>query len=205
MPLPGVTTPRKAGGRPKNLVPLILDQLDREWSELRLDWAAEAGDPRNTDEAGLLSYFHGCMRPLVQLIGGNPYVLTFSPAYVAAERFPRLCAYLGSLQGAAPEQVRAARELNLRGLRAAWPAYRDLNQPEIPNGSGELLLEVPPYAWAALETGWAGAEDEVYQERMLPTFAVQASADFHLAALATLFLNRQLRRKLSDLTPQEEA
>lgn len=205
MPLPGVVTPRKAGSRPKNQVPLILDQLDREWSELRLDWAAEASDPRNTDEAGLLSYFHSCMRPLIQLIGGNPYALTFSPAYVAAERFPRLCAYLGSLQNDEPEKVAAAREFNLQKLREHWPAYRDLNQPEIPNGSGELLLEVPPYAWAALETGWVGADDEVHRERMLPTFAVQVSADFHLTALATLFLNRQLRRKLSDLTPREEA
>lgn len=180
----------------------LLDQMDREWTELRLDWGAEASDPRNTDEAGLLSYFHSCMRPLVQLINGNPYTLIFPQGYIEAERFPKLCAYLTSLQDAEPEKVAAARELNLRGLRAAWPAYRDLNQPEIPNGSGDLLLEVPPYNWAGLESGWNGENDDPYRERMLPTFAVKASADFHLAALAVLFLNRQLRRKLTDLTPQ---
>ncbi|WP_288482440.1 hypothetical protein [uncultured Deinococcus sp.] len=181
----------------------LLDQLDREWAELRLDWGAEATDPRNTDEAGLLAYFHTCLRPALHWVHGDPYTVVFPDEY-QAERLAGLCRYLGILQTAELPQVQAARERNLAGLRAAWPSYRDLAIPKLSEDGTSLLdAEVLPFTWDAIETLWQGPNwigDG--KAEFLPQFHSKASADFHLAALAVLFLNRQLRRKLTDLTPQ---
>lgn len=196
MPLTG--TSKKTGAAtaaaPTIRLKDLLDQLDSEWAQLRQEEHTE-------DEAGLLAYFHCCLRPLVQQIGGDPYSFTYPQEYADTERLPKLCAYLRGLQQAKPEVVQAARERNLAGLRAVWPAYRDLIQPDIPNGKSALDLEVLPFGWEALETGWGGEDDDPNRINFLPTFSTKASADFHLAALALLYLNRQLRLPLSDLSP----
>lgn len=181
----------------------LLDQLDREWGELRLDWGAEATDPRNTDEAGLLAYFHTCLRPALHWVNGDPYTVQFPDEY-QGQRLAKMCGYLREQLTVSPEAAQAARELNLRALREKWGPYRDLAIPEgLPNGTSALEAEVLPFTWAAMDTLWQGPNwmgDGPAQ--FLPQFHSKASADFHLAALATLFLNRQLRRKLTDLTPQ---
>ena len=180
----------------------LLDQLDREWTDLRLNWAADAADPRNTDEAGLLAYFHTCLRPALHWVNGDPYTVVFPDEY-QSERLAKLCGYLREKLSAPLEDVQAARELNLRALHEKWPAYRDLAIPELAEDGSLLDAEVLPFTWEAIETLWQGPNwigDGPAQ--FLPQFHSKASADFHLAALATLFLNRQLRRKLTDLTPQ---
>lgn len=203
MALSGTKAPSKTGSKTKKLLPLILDQLDREWTELRLDWGAEATDPRNTDEAGLLAYFHTCLRPALHWVHGDPYTVVFPDEY-QGERLAKLCGYLREKLSASMEEIQAARELNLRALREKWGPYRDLAIPEgLPDGTSALEAEVLPFTWAAIETLWQGPNwigDGPAQ--FLPDFRYKASADFHLAALAVLFLNRQLRRKLTDLTPQ---
>ncbi|EYB67041.1 hypothetical protein DEIPH_ctg052orf0038 [Deinococcus phoenicis] len=187
--------PKSAASR--NNLALILDQLDSEWATLKQD------DPTiHGEDAGLLAYYHSCVRPALHWVAGDPYTFAFPESY-QRERLAKLCGYLKSLQGADAQQVKAARERNLAGLRAVWPAYRELNPDDVPNGLSPMELECPPFTWAAIETGWNGDGPDDYRINFLPAFATKESADFHLAALAVLFLNRQLRYALTDLYPHQ--
>ncbi|MDV6376228.1 hypothetical protein [Deinococcus arenicola] len=177
-------------------VGLILDQLDSEWATLKQD-----SEELHGEEAGLLAYFHTVLRCMLPLVG-DPYAATFPDAYAATERLPKLCAYLVTLKDTEGQPLKEARERNVAALRACWPAYQELSNPEgrFP-ATHTQPPDVLPFTWAAIESGWVGEDDDLNRTKMLPTFATQASADFHLAALAVLFLNRQLRYYLTDLQP----
>lgn len=196
MPLTGSAKPAKAAPSGHKLIQSILDQLDSEWATLKHDDPALHGD-----EAGLLAYYHTCLRSLLPLVG-DPYTATFPQGYIEAERLPKLCAYLTGLKDADPALVKQARERTLAGLRDCWPAYARLT---LPDGVWPATYTQPddvlPFSWAAIESGWNGEDDDPHRTQMLPTFATQASADFHLASLAVLYLNRQLRLYLTDLQP----
>lgn len=201
MPLTG-TSKSTAPAKPTRRLDLqlILDQLDSEWATLKQDNPSLHGD-----DAGLLAYFHSCMRPALYWIAGDPYTFAFPEGY-QSERLARLCDYLKGLQGAELETVKKARETNLGILRRSWPAYRDLAAPEmLENGQSALDLEVLPFTWEAIERMWSGdnwvGEGEKARTLFLPAFACKASADFHLAGLAVLFLNLQCRFGLTDLYP----
>ncbi|SMB93362.1 hypothetical protein [Deinococcus hopiensis] len=202
--MPGLTGTSAKRPAAKPLAPAIrlkdlLDQLDTEFEQLKRQ-------ERELDEQLLWVYFQSCVRPALHWVNGDPYTFEFPAAY-QVERLAKLCGYLKSLQGAEAEKVLAAREVNLKGLLTAWPAYRDLAIPDhIPNGTSIAEQEVLPFSWEAIETLWDGenwtGEGEKARGLFLPQFGTKASADFHLAGLAVLFLNRQLRLPLSDLTPQ---
>lgn len=202
MPLTG-TTKAKAAAKAAPTIRLrdLLDQLDSEWATLKQDSPQLHGD-----DAGLLAYYHTCTRCALHWINGDPYSFQFPEGYLG-ERLAKLCAYLKSLQGAEQQQVKEARERTLAGLRQAWPAYRELADPkgDYPHEHYCALDdEVLPFTWEAIETLWPGenwrAEDGADARALfLPQFATQASADFHLAALAVLFLNRQCKYMLTDL------
>lgn len=195
MPLTGTAKPPRAvpgPARGRAFLSALLEQLDGEWLTLRQDTAI---DP---DEAALLAYYHVCVRVLLQQVG-DPYHTAFPPAYAATERVPKLCAYLIRVAALEGSPLKVERERNLTALRTAWPAYRDLVHPDIPNGVSPLELEVLPFSWAAIESGWSSEDDDPDRTTFLPTFSSRATADFHLAGLATLLLNRQLRYYLTDL------
>lgn len=196
MPLTGTNT-KKAAAAPTIRLKDLLDQLDSEWSTLKQDSPEQHGQ----DEAALLAYYHACVRPALHWVNGDPYTFDFPESY-QPERLAKLCGYLKTLQAADPEQVKAARERNLAGLRAVWPSYAALIGPEkYPDDYCLIEVEVPPFSWAAIETAWNGDGPDDYRTNFLPTFATRESADFRLAALAVLFLNRQLRYALTDLYP----
>ena len=174
---------------------LMLDQLDSEWATLKQDQALPA------DEAGLLAYFHTAVRCLLPLVG-DPYTATFPDGYVASERLPKLCAYLISLQDTEGQPLKEARERMVASLRTSWPAYQLLTCPDGPFPSTHTQTsDVLPFTWDAIESGWNGEDDDPHRTKMLPAFATPVSADFHLAALAVLMLNRQCRYYLTDLQP----
>lgn len=202
MPLTGSAKPTTAPVRGRKLLTSILDQLDSEWATLKQDSVEMHGE----DEAGLLAYYHCCTRVSLHWIDGDPYTFQFPPAY-QPERLAKLCAYLTGLQDADPALVKQARERTLTGLRAAWPGYRDLAYPDMPPRwpHGTTDWECPPFSWEAIETLWDGdnwtGEGEKARTLFLPQFRYQETADFHLASLAVLYLNRQLRLYLTDLQP----
>lgn len=179
-------------------IQLMLDQLDSEWQTLKQD-----SEELHGEGAGLLAYFHTVVRCLLPLVG-DPYAATFPDGYAASERLPKLCAYLLSLKDSEGEPVKAARERMVASLHASWPAYRELTCPEgqFP-ATHTQTPDVLPFSWDAIESGWNGEDDDPHRTRMLPAFATQASADFHLASLAVLFLNRQCRYYLTDLKPHQ--
>ena len=57
------------------------------------------------------------------------------------------------------------------------------------------------YTWDGLDTLWQTEDSAVNDQQIyyLPQFHCRASEDFHLVALAVLFLNRACKRRLSDL------
>lgn len=195
------TAPKSAAPSRNNLA-LILDQLDSEWATLKQD-SVELHGPY---EAGLLAYYHCALRVGIYWVNGDPYRFEFPEEY-QQERLAKLCSYLASLQAAAPEEVKAARERNLTGLRACWPAYANLAYPDMPADwpHGVSNWEILPFSWDAIETLWSGdnwtGEGERARTLFLPAFRYRESADFHLASLAVLYLNRQLRYALTDLYP----
>lgn len=205
MPLTGTKKAAPTTGKPKpnrNLVKTILDQLDTEWTTLKQDDPAIHGD-----EAGLLAYFHVCVRCLLQQVG-DPYTAQFPAGYIATERLPKLCAHLIRCQELEGEPLKIARETVITALRASWPAYRDLAIPDAhetdPWGSVSAYeLKCLPFTWEAIEKNWTGEDDDPNRTKFLPTFSTQASADFHLTALAVLYLNRQCRYYLTDLKPHQ--
>lgn len=183
---------QKAGSRAE--LAAILDQLDSEWQTLKQDDPASFGE-----DSGLLAYYHTVLRPALHWIDGDPYHWQ-PPAEYAGERLSKMCRWLSGLQEAEREQVKQARELMLANLRHCWPAYRDLDTGPIPDGKSPMDMEVLPFTWEGIETlwhgeNWTGDGPAVF----LPAFANKESADFHLSALALLFLNRQLRYYLTDL------
>ncbi|MFC4426275.1 hypothetical protein [Deinococcus navajonensis] len=194
MPLTGTKT--ASTPKPKRGVAYdaIIDQLDSEWASLKQDNPELHGD-----DAGLLAYFHSCTRSLLHDIR-DPYTQTWPAEYEEASRVPKLCAYLRSLQDQEGTPVKIAREQMLQGLRTSWPAYRDLNPVEIPNGTSILDQECPPFSWEALVSNWPGETAQPHTQS-LPHFSSKEVADFNLAAFALLFLNRQLRYYLTDLKP----
>ncbi|WP_181392077.1 hypothetical protein [Deinococcus irradiatisoli] len=62
-------------------------------------------------------------------------------------------------------------------------------------------VTVRGYTWDGLDTLWQteGSVIKDEQNTYLPQFHCRASEDFHLVALAVLFLNRACKRRLSDL------
>lgn len=204
MPLTGTRTPKKASTpaqvakKGRALLTEILDKLDTEWETLKQDSVEQHG----LEEAGLLAHYHSNVRGLLQDIGGDPYTLTWPAEYAQASRLPGMCQWLRGLQDQEGESVKAAREKMVAALRASWPAYRDINPIEIPNGTSLRDHEVPPYTWDALVTNWPGETEEPHIQS-LPHFSCRAVADFNLAALALLFLNRQCRYYLTDLHPHQ--
>lgn len=202
MPLTGTkkpsskTTP-KTGRR---LLTELLDQLDHEWATLKQDQPDLHGE-----DAALLAYYHACIRPALHWISGDPYTATFPEPY-HPQRLPGMCRWLKGLQDQEGQPVKAAREQMATALRTCWPAYRDLilNDDQVPDGSSLLDLEILPFTWEAIETLWQGQNWEGDEPpTFLPQFQTKASEDFHLAALAVLFLNRQCRYYLTDLKPHQ--
>lgn len=197
-------------GTPKGITRIIrvsdlLDQLDSEWSTLKQD-SVELHGP---DEAGLLAYYHCALRVGIYWVDGDPYRFQF-PAEYQEERLAKLCAYLKGLQNAELSAVKAARERSLAGLRACWPAYANLAYPDMPADWPHSVIdwEIPPFTFDAIASLWSGpnwvGEGEKARALFLPTFRYRESADFHLASLAVMYLNRQLRWSLTDLYPHPE-
>jgi hypothetical protein len=168
----------------------ILEQLADEWDAFK-------ADPQS-DFDSLLVYYHCTIQIALHWIDGDPYTCTFPAAY-QGERLAKLCEYLRGLQDAESMQVKAARERNLAALKASWPEYRDFAIGDVPIGMSVRDMETPPWHWEGLgPQQWAGYEGNE-EPRDLPTFPYKCSADFHLASLAVLYLNRQLRYALTDL------
>lgn len=191
------TAPRKPQRQPHPRARLneTLDQLDSEWQTLKQDRMELHGE----DEAGLLAYYHVCTRTALHWIDGDPYSWQ-PPAEYARQRLAGLCRWLTGLQSKEGDEIKVERERMVTALRAAWPAYRDLGTGEIPNGTSPLDLEVLPFTWEGIETLWQGQNWEGDKPAtFLPQFQSRASEDFHLAALALLILNKQLKYYLTDL------
>lgn len=189
--------PRKlpAGRNSRAELNAILDQLDSEWDTLKQDSVELHG----YEEAGLLAYYHCSLRVGLHWVDGDPYHWQ-PPAEYAGERLARMCVYLSGLKDAERDQVKAAREKMLANLRTVWPAYRDLAVPDAPDGKSPMDLEILPFTWEGIEQLWEGQNWEGDKPPVfLPAFAYKESADFHLAALSVLFLNRQLKYYLTDL------
>lgn len=179
----------------------LLTQLDHEWETLKQDDAQKYG----LDEAGLLAYYHCCLRPALYWIEGDPYTYTFPDAY-QHERLAKLCQYLRGLQHETDKTtLKKARELSLRNLRKSWPPFRDLAYPDMPaDWPGSTSdWETPLFNWEVVGVPtWDGVElPEKARALELPAFRYPESANFHLNALAVLFLNRQVRYYLTDLKP----
>ncbi|WP_019008958.1 hypothetical protein [Deinococcus aquatilis] len=174
----------------------IQDQLDTEWANLKQDSISLHGE----EESGLLAYYQCAARLGIHWVAGDPYTFQFPEAY-QGERLAKLCAYLIGLKDADPALVKQAREHNLKALRVkAWPAYRDMAVPPIPQGMSMMNVEILPFNWEGLERLWNGETHEVTGTSVfLPAFQFPETADFHLATLAVLYLNRQLRYALTDL------
>lgn len=205
MPLTGSKKQAATQAAPTIRISDLLDQLDSEWQTLKQDSVEVHG----ADEAGLLAYYHCALRVGIYWVNGDPYRFEFPEGY-QQERLAKLCAYLKTLQGADVAEVKAARERTLAGLRACWPAYANLAYPDMPADwpHGVSNWEILPFTWDAIETLWDGdsvvGQGEKARALFLPAFRYRESADFHLAALAVLFLNRQLRWSLTDLYPHPE-
>ena len=174
----------------------LLDQLDREWCPETLDGG---------DEATLAVYYQASVRPALYWLKVDQYADPYRfewPESAKQHRLYRLCQWLGGIEaGAAP----AAREQMLAALRRAWPAYRDVAVPkDIADGTAALdyELRLVPYNWDDLVTHWGDPDPEARRTLHLPQFSNSASEDFHLTALALLYLNRQCRYALADLSPK---
>lgn len=196
MPLTGTRT-KPSPAKPRNSraeLNAILDQLDHEWETLK------QGDPaHHGEDSGLLAYYHAVIRPALHWMNADPYTWE-APTEYHGERLWKMCAWLRGLKDADRVSVKKAREQMLTNLRTSWPAYRDLCTGEVPNGQSPLDVEVLPFTWEGIETLWQGQNWEGDKPAVfLPQFACKESADFHLSALALLFLNRQLKFYLSDL------
>ena len=193
MALTGTSAAKAKPAAGRDDLRLILDQLDSEWATLKQDDVELHG----LDEAGLLAYYHSCTRSLLQDIR-DPYGRTWPEEYRQNSRIPAMCDWLIRLRDQEGAPVKAARAQMVQALRQSWPAYRDLTHPDIPNGMSVLALECPPYSWETLVTHWPG-EVTPQDTATYPHFSSKAVADFNLAALALLLLNRQLRYALTDL------
>lgn len=177
---------------------LILEQLDREWANLRQD------DPSEDHEAVLRAYYHASVRVALYWIDFDPY--TFAPpAAFHGERLYRLCLWLRSINPEDTQALKNARAAQLATLRgAAWENYSTLCVP-VPDGSSQIDIEAPLYTWDAIDTLW---QTEEYLKQLpadasasyLPKFSSKASEDWHLVCLAVLFLSRACKYALADLT-----
>lgn len=209
MPLTGTRTPKKASTpaqaakKGRALLTEILDQLDTEWETLKQDSIEMHGH----DEAGLLAYYHSVLQPALRWINGDPYTVRFPNTY-QDQRLASMCRWLTSLQDKEGQPVKEARERMVQALRQAYPPFRDLAYPDMPNDwpHGTTDWEVPPYADLDAMAGLWNSDDPTPADdraQYLPTFRYRATEDFHLAALALLFLNKQCRYYLTDLHPHQ--
>lgn len=176
------STQKKAAG--KNPAKLLKAQLETEWQRR----APLAGDQE------LTAMFVALMLPALDWVAGDPLTATF-PDDPRCARLAGLCAYLRKAEG----QEAQARAQMLGQLHAAWERYQLLAVAEVPNGTAPLNQELAEFTWAALEPTF-NADPDAERPRLLPDFHTRESADFHLAALAVLFLNRALKRPLTDLS-----
>lgn len=193
------TSSKDAPKTGRKLLTELLDQLDTEWETLKQDSPEQHG----LDEAALLAYYQCVLRPALHWINGDPYTTQFPTEY-QSERLAGMCRWLTTLHDQEGEPVKVAREQMVKALRASWPHYRDLATGPIPDGKSAMDLEVLPFTWAGIETLWQGQNWEGDGAPVfLPQFGTRVSEDFHLAALALLFLNRQCRYYLTDLHPHQ--
>jgi hypothetical protein len=184
--------PGKAGGRQgrsKDLT-LILDQLDREFDAYSQHCVSADSAP-SVEEQGLMAYFFCCVRVALHWVG-DPYTVEF-PEHYQGERLAKLCRWLSGLQ---PEQLEQARAGQVAQLHRRWPAYAA--KCTTYRGDDGSPPDVLGFTWVGLDSLWS-SDEPTDDTRYFPKFGCVESEDFHLLALAVLFLNRATRRKLSDL------
>ena len=105
------TTKPAQPGRKRISLPLLLDQLDREWDDLQ----AQDNPFTTHDDRALLAYYHAAVRIGLDWIQGD-YHYPF-PTWYQDQRLARLCTYLTGLEGQDARAVMDARDKQLTLLR----------------------------------------------------------------------------------------
>lgn len=185
---------------------LILDQLDEDFGLLR-QVQADGTNTADEVEEGLAYYFHACIRPALHWFQGDPYRAKFPPEY-QKERLPKACAYLANLQGADELTVRQAREKYIARLRNVWPDYAATCTTLYDGNDGisHSRGQIQGWKWEGLDTAWAAEAEkpsieEEKRTHFLPKFLEPLSEEFHLCCIVVLYLNRQTKLRLADLSP----
>lgn len=184
------TAPKKASPKPHVKLRDLFDQLDREFDAYST-LCLTADSAPSVDAQGLMAYFFCCVRVALHWVGGD--ILTFEfPASFKSERLSKLADWLKQLPATEWE---AARRAQLTHLHSVWPKYAE----KCTTYSEEM--EALGFTWDGIDSLWQ-SEDGTTPDppQYLPKFHCKESEDFHLISLAVLFLNRRLRRRLSDLS-----
>ncbi|WP_161881916.1 hypothetical protein [Deinococcus alpinitundrae] len=166
---------------------------------------AEAGEAQTNvvdpDELAFLNYVFVAAHCGLYWINGDPYTYKFPKGY-EAQRLPRLCAYLKRLESQDGLALFAERDKQVDLLRTrAWPAYAESCASYTYTGTGGTQLEMG-YEWCGIETLTTEQDEDARPDtppNALPVFHHPASEDFHLNALAVVYLNRMLKLPLLDL------
>lgn len=185
------TAPKKAAPKPHVKLRDLLDQLDREFDAYST-LCLTADSAPSVDAQGLMAYFFCCVRVALHWVGGDPYTVEF-PQHYQGERLAKLCRWLSGLP---PEQLEQARAGQVAQLHRRWPAYAA--KCTTYRGDDGSPPDVLGFTWVGLDSLWS-SDEPTDDTRYFPKFGCVESEDFHLLALAVLFLNRATRRKLSDL------
>lgn len=195
MPITPINRP-VTPGRKKISLPLLLDQLDREWEASQRADALFVSD----DDAACLTYYHCALRVALRWIEGD-YHYQF-PAWYGGQRLEKVCAYLRGLEGQPAEALYPHRDKQVTLLRTtSWPAYRDRCALTGHTGTGGVPAELG-YTWDGLDSLYTPDEALSGQEKVLPylpRFHAPESEAWHCNALAVMFLNRALKLALVDL------
>ncbi|MDP9764895.1 hypothetical protein [Deinococcus enclensis] len=200
MPITPSTKPAQPG-RKRISLPLLLDQLDREWDDLQ----AQDNPFTTDDDRALLAYYHAAVRIGLDWIQGD-YHYTF-PTWYQDQRLARLCTYLKGLEGLDMNPLMDARDKQLTLLREqTWPAYYERCTPGMNHhastGTDTSIKAELTYTWDGIDSLYSPAGDSGPLDQplpYLPKFHSPESEAFHCNVLAVLFLNRAVKTSLCDL------
>lgn len=189
MSLSGTAT-TKAAPKPKKALSLkaLLSQLESEWEQDK------------HEASGVAAYYHSAVSVGLHWVKGDPYQYEF-PASYEAQRLAKMCHWLRGLRDKPLAEVEAARESQARLIAQHWPAYAERCTTLGDNSAQGVTAEILNYTWDGLDTLWMTEDKaEASNKDYLPLFACKESENFHLLALALLFLNLATKRRLADLT-----
>lgn len=184
----------------------IIKALEKDYNHHK-----EGEDKRSREESALYEHFHVAIRPALYWVRGDPFTATFPKSYVEQyPRLPKLCAWLKGVRDLKKPELVEWREKQVSALRKVFPAYAELcGGTDYPLGAtfqDDELQEVV-FSWESLTDTWEETDAQAVisgkvaegKVRILPAMTIKAAEDFYLAAMAVLFLNRELGLILSDL------